>query len=245
MPENSFIVKTENFEGPLELLLNLVEKRKVFINDFSLSQIADEYISFIKKIEHFPFRDISNFIVIASTLILIKSKSLLPGLELSLEEEEDISNLEKRLAEYKLIRSLSRGLKDRFASNIIFSSSSIPISPVFTPDKHLSIGSLSKSIWEIIQNLPKNDKDENPKASIKKVVSLEEMIENLSERIRKNLKITFREFSDGMSRGEKLNTIVGFLAVLELFRTGLINLTQNANFADIHIENQSVEVPRY
>jgi len=245
MTDTDFVIKTEHFEGPLELLLSLIEKRKLFINDFSLAQIADDYISFINNSNNFPLKDVSNFIVLASILLLIKSKSLLPNLELTSEEEESIDDLERRLKEYKIIKSLSTHIQKRFGSNIIFSSSAMQATPVFTPDKTITKNSLKDSLFEVIARFPEKEKRENPKASIKKVISLEEMIDSLTERIKSNLKITFKDFSKSVNKGEKINTIVGFLAVLELFKGGLVNLSQNENFSDIHIESHNISTPRY
>ena len=78
MDGQEYTVKTEAFEGPLELLLNLIEKRKLFISDISLAQVADDYIEYINKQEDFPMASTADFILVASTLVLIKSKSLLP-----------------------------------------------------------------------------------------------------------------------------------------------------------------------
>jgi segregation and condensation protein A len=242
---NEFTIKTEHFEGPLELLLSMVEKRKLFINDFSLAQIADDYVAYVNKLGHFPLRDITEFIVIASTLILIKSKSLLPDLELSTEEEEDIADLEKRLKEYKLVKSLSKHIKNRFGMNIIFNSLGIEREPIFAPDDTISTDSLLNTVRDMINRFPKKESKENPKARIMKVISLEEMIEDLTTRIKSSLKLTFKEFSGKSSKGEKVNVIVGFLAILELFKGGLVNLSQHQNFSDIHIESHNVDVPRY
>ena len=98
--DNEYQVKTHIFEGPLDTLLSLIEKRKLFINDISLSKVADDYIAYIKSLENFPIADSAHFILIASTLVLIKSKSLLPNLTLSEEEEHSIEDLEARLREY-------------------------------------------------------------------------------------------------------------------------------------------------
>lgn len=245
MENNDFLIKTEHFEGPLELLLNLIEKRKLFINDFSLAQIADDYISHVNSLKDFPIRDISNFIVIASTLILIKSKSLLPNLELTSEEEENIEDLERRLKEYKLIKLLSKNILRYFGKNIIFSSETIQSPIVFTPDVSISKESLFNSITDVINRFPKKETKKNPKASIKKVVSLEEMIDSLSKRIKTSLKTTFKEFSGSITKGERINMIVGFLAILEMFKGGLISLSQNENFSDIHIESSDIDVPKY
>src|SRR3989338_7017919 len=112
--DSEYYVKTHIFEGPLDTLLSLVEKRKLFISDISLAQVADDYIAYIKSLEDFPIADSAHFILIASTLVLIKSKSLLPTLTLSEEEEHNIEDLEKRLAEYQKYKELSRHLRERF-----------------------------------------------------------------------------------------------------------------------------------
>ena len=104
METTSYKVKTEKFEGPLDLLLNLIEKRKLLINEISLAKISDDYIQFIKDSGNFPMGESANFILIASTLLLIKSRSLLPSLSLSQEEENSIEELEHRLKIYKEIK---------------------------------------------------------------------------------------------------------------------------------------------
>src|SRR4051812_32375972 len=99
-----FLVKHEQFEGPLDLLLSLIEKRKLFINDISLAKVADDFINHIKNFEQFPIGESANFILIASTLLLIKSKSLLPTLQLTEEEQGSIEDLETRLKIYQRIK---------------------------------------------------------------------------------------------------------------------------------------------
>ena len=91
-------VKTEVFEGPFDLLLSLVEKRKLFVNDIALAAVADEYIAALRsRTAEFPVAEASLFLVIAANLMLIKSRSLLPHLALSETEETDIEALETRL----------------------------------------------------------------------------------------------------------------------------------------------------
>src|SRR3989344_9116880 len=97
--KQQFHVKTEVFEGPLDLLLSLIEKHKLHINDVSLSKVTDDYISYVNAQVDFPMGQAADFILVASTLVLIKSKSLLPTLDLSKEEQGDIADLERRLKE--------------------------------------------------------------------------------------------------------------------------------------------------
>ena len=103
-------VKTSVYEGPLEVLLELIEKRKLLINDISLASVTDEYIARVNTMPHLPVGETAEFISLAATLLLIKSRSLLPNLQLSEEESRDIKELEYRLALYQLIKEASLGL---------------------------------------------------------------------------------------------------------------------------------------
>ncbi|HRH26824.1 MAG TPA: segregation/condensation protein A [Parcubacteria group bacterium] len=242
MPDE-YLVKTHIFEGPLETLLSLIEKRKLFINDISLAQVADDYIAYVKTLENFPLADSSHFILIASTLVLIKSKSLLPDLQLTPEEQEDIHDLEDRLKQYQKYKALSVHLKERFGIHIEYLR--LPSKEkkiVFTPDINTSISKIFETVKSVIQNIPK--KEFVPKAIVQKVISLEEMMTSLSERITKSFKMSFKDFS-GHGKAEKVNVIVSFLAMLELVKQGIINVRQDADFQDIEMETQSVGVPRY
>jgi len=240
----SYKVKTEHFEGPLDLLLTLIEKRKLHINDVSLGQVADDYVEYTKKLDQFPISETANFIYIASTLVLIKSRSLLPNLSLTTEEKESIEDLEERLRLYKQARDLSEHLKKNFGKNIIFTRtpSQKTIKPVFSPDKSMTIQNLFESIKGILKNLP--TKDFIPQIIVEKVISLEEAMNNLTERITASLNIGFREFSN-TSKEDKINMIVHFLAMLELVKQGIISVTQDKHFEEIRMETEKVTTPNY
>jgi len=239
-----FKVTVGTFEGPLDLLLSLIEKRKLPINDVSLSKVADEYIEHINTQEEFPLFQTSHFVLVASTLLLIKSKSLLPTLELTEEEEADIEHLERRLKLYKQIKELSLSIKNNFGERVLFEAeeSSTPNQPVFSPPQDTHLHSLSEAIVRVIKQLPKVERV--PEAVVKKIISLEDVISNLTERISKNLRMSFSEFS-GVGKAEKVEVIVGFLAMLELVKQGIINATQEGTFSDIHMETDTVGTPKY
>lgn len=101
-----FNINTEKFSGPLDLLLRLIEEKNLNINDIALSSVTNEYLEYIKSIKANP-NELADFLVIASTLILIKSKSILPTLELSSEETEEILDLKERLIVYKIFKDKS------------------------------------------------------------------------------------------------------------------------------------------
>ncbi|MBX4197779.1 segregation/condensation protein A [Candidatus Parcubacteria bacterium] len=243
MPLEDFKIKTEHFEGPLDLLLNLIEKHKLFINDISLSKVADDFIAHTKEMGNFPIAESAQFILIASTLLLIKSKSLLPTLDLTEEEETSIHDLEERLKLYQRIRDLSTHVHERFGKNISFEkNSSRIITPVFSPDESMTIPNLLTSIKSVLVNLPK--KEVLPKAVVRQVVSLEDMIESLTDRIKTSMKMSFKDFA-GVGKKEKVHVIVSFLAMLELVKQGVVDAVQHEDSDDIHIETQNVSVPRY
>ena len=242
-----FNIKNEHFEGPLDLLLNLIEKRKLFVNDIALSQVTDDFIAYVKQYEESAslvyLEKSAHFILVASTLLLIKSKSLLPQLSLTEEEQHSIEDLEARLREYQRIKELSVHIQHLFGSRFIFSK--LPQKPivVFAPDQSQTIPNLYEAIKRVLQQLPLK-KEKLPEVIVRQIVSLEEMIENLTTRIGSGLKMTFREFS-AEHKAEKVNVIVSFLAMLELVKTGLLRVEQHNAFSDIHMETDSLGTPRY
>lgn len=241
--ETDFKVKVGEFEGPLELLLDLVEKRKLHISDVSLSDVADTFIEYTKTHENFPLSDSADFILIASTLLLIKSKSLLPNLELTEEEKGNIEDLEARLVQYKKFKELAKNIEQMFGNFLYFANESKDLKVVFSPTYELTTGRLKDAMDSALQNIPK-PKETLQKVVVGRIVSLEEMIDRLRDRIESSLKTSFREFSN-MGKAEKVDVVVSFLAMLELVKQGLVNVSQENHFDDIHIESESIGVPKY
>ena len=242
MPED-FKVRVGEFEGPLELVLDLIEKRKMHISDVSLSQVADEFIEYIKSFEEFPIADSADFILVASTLLLIKSKSLLPNLQLTEEEQGSIEDLENRLASYKKYKELTVGIGKMFGNFLYFAEEKKRVSVGFFPTSDISLLSIKNALLEVLQNMPAKI-EELPKVVVEKIISLEEMIGNLSERIKTSLRTSFSDFA-GVGKAEKINIIVSFLAMLELVKRGMVRVSQDKHFEDIQIEGENVGVPSY
>ena len=237
---NTYIIKQASFEGPFSLLLSLIEERKLFINDISLASITDDYIKYVNTHNIDP-RFISSFILVASTLILIKSKSLLPDLSLTEEEKQDIINLEDRLRLYELYTKLSLNIKNNFGKNIIY----LPLERknyevIFLPDNQITKESMMSIAYDLLGKIPK--KTILPEVEVKKVISLEEMIDNLKDRIQKSMSFSFKEFTGKViTKEERVNTIVSFLAMLELVREGILNVIQDNHFEDILIHKNDSE----
>ncbi len=238
----AFTVKHNQFEGPLDLLLDLIEKRKLFVNDVSLAKVADDYIEYVKKLDEFPVADSAHFILVASTLLLIKSKSLLPTLTLTTEEQASIDDLETRLKIYERMRALAEGIKPLFGARIMISRGDIKQSPVFSPDKDMTLTNIVTAAGRVLSNLPK--REFLPKVLVDKVISLEVMIENLTQRVTEGLRMSFREFS-GAHKENKVHVIVSFLAMLELVKQGVIGVSQEKHFDDIHMQTEEIGVPKY
>jgi len=242
MPD-TFTVKTDAFEGPLELLLDLIEKRKLFVNDVALAQVTDDYMGYVARLTSFPMADVANFVVIASTLLLIKSKSLLPELSLTREEETDMRSLELRLKMYQYYRDLARELGIRFGTQMLFLRGFIPPQePVFVPHESITVGALGDALRAVLDAIPQPKK--MTETVVQKVVSIEEMIGNLTERIQKSITMRFSEFAG--SAKERGHVIVGFLALLELVKQGLVTVRQHGAFKDIEMEHSAPSsLPHY
>ncbi|MDQ2932933.1 MAG: segregation/condensation protein A [bacterium] len=239
----SFTIKTQSFEGPLDLLLDLIEKKKLFISDISLAKVTDDFISHVRQFENLPMAESAHFILVASTLLLIKSKSLLPELALTEEEKGDIQDLETRLKIYKRVKEASIHISKIFGTEKIFSQSRSRVAtPVFTPSDEITLQKACLSLKDLINRLPK--KENLPKHIVRKVVSLEDMIGTLTTRITSHLRMSFKEFT--MEHKEnRVHVIVSFLAMLELVKDGVLHVSQEKDFEDIHMETKSVGVPRY
>jgi segregation and condensation protein A len=242
MEQTTYRIHTEAFEGPLDLLLSLIEKRKVFASDVSLADVADDYIAYVRGLASFPVANAAGFLLVASTLALVKSRSLLPGLDITDEEKADIVDLEERLLVYKRIVNLATDLRERFGKRILFGKQGEgKRAIVFAPDPHQTADTLRDALKDVIARFPE-EKEVLPEATVRKVVSLEETITRLAERVARGLSISFREFA---GQGARADIVVGFLALLELVKQGAIDVTQGERFGDITMESLEGGVPRY
>ncbi|MDO8548405.1 MAG: ScpA family protein [bacterium] len=234
------VVKTSVYEGPLDLLLELIEKRKLLINDISLATVTEEYITKIKAMKDLPVGETAEFVSLAATLLLIKSRSLLPLLTLSDDESHDIKELQYRLAVYQLIKNSTRALQHAFDGSMLYEGAVPTLPPMYVPDPSVTPPGLRDVAHVLIDGFPKALT--LPKVGVSKIMSLEEMIERLAQRVGAALKLSFKEFS---GKNQKPDIIVSFLALLELVKQGIINATQEKEFGDINLESSAVSTPTY
>lgn len=233
MTKDSYRVKQERFEGPLDLLLDLISREKLPINEISLSRVTEEYLREVEKMESINRDALADFLVIASQLMLLKSRSLLPHLELSKEEEESIGDLERRLREYARLKELAGELKklEKRGADIYAREAYLGMPTIFYPPEKASPGILAAVFAAIIKTLPVSEELREEK--IRKVISLEEKIREIQARLTKSVDQAFSEIVKGSK--EKVEVIVSFLAILELAKQKIVLLHQDQSFGDIMV----------
>ncbi len=236
-----FTVRTPAYEGPFALVLELIEKRKLLVNDLSLSQVTDDFIAHVKGQAEFPMEDAADFIQVAATLLLIKSKSLIPDLELTGEEEEDVEDFKRRLIMYEKAREAARELSRIYGRQVMVPAGERAPEVMFAPSKDATLPNLEKALADALTALEEVEK--LPEARVRPMVTIEEMMERLLDRVQSKLSLSFKEFSGNTK--EKVEIIVSFLALLELVKQGNVDAEQGEHFSDIRITDLTTDVPKY
>ncbi|MBP7811739.1 MAG: segregation/condensation protein A [Candidatus Moranbacteria bacterium] len=208
--------RLEHFEGPLDLLLSLIEREKLDITTVSLAQIADQYLEHLAAERDVTLENLAAFLSVASRLLLIKSRALLPVLVFTEEEEESVDDLEWRLRQYRLFRDAAMTLGTWFGTrNEAYARESFPESQVvFYPPKGLSADDLARYFRSLLGDIPVYE--EIPEKIVEQIVSLEERIVHLQNHVAERLETSFAEFSG--SAKSKTDIIISFLALLELVK---------------------------
>ncbi|NCO25072.1 segregation/condensation protein A [Candidatus Parcubacteria bacterium] len=232
-------VSTQQFTGPLDLLLQLVEKKNLAITELSLAQVTQEYVAFLNEQEEINPEDLADFLVIASTLLLIKSRSLLPSLVLAPEEETEIMDLETRLKIYKLYKEAGGKIKEMFKKEIYVLNrpSWKNIEPKFSPPSNCSLESLNLAFLKILKEIQIEKAQPLAEKKIQKIASLEERIKELIQKITSGK--MFRLLDLTKEKQNKIDLILTFLAALHLAKQKIIKIKQKDNFGEIWISNQS------
>lgn len=237
----SYIVKASHyqseekilFEGPLDLLLDLIEKEKLEITDISIARVTDQFLRYLERNKNIGPQRLADFLLVAGKLILIKSKAILPLLELKEEEEMDIEKLKWQLREYQKFKEISREIKKiENRKKMFFSRGSyMGIKTVFCPPENLSSQDLTNIFENILDKLPKFEK--LTQETIKKVISIRDKIEHLKQSLAYRIEMTFHEATSGFVN--KVEVIVTFLAMLELVRKKVVVIEQTEMFGEIRI----------
>ena len=244
--------KLEHFEGPLDLLLHLIEKNKIDIYDIPIADITAQYLDYVRQMEREDLNIVSEFLVMAATLLDIKARMLLPR-EVD-EEGEEIdprAELVERLLEYKRYKLLADALADREEGALrhFYKESTLPpeiarYEPPVDLDKLLDGLTLAK-LKRIFEQVMKRQEDKiDPIRSSfgtirREPVSLEQKIGQVMSYARRQRRFSFRQLLE--NQGDKLEIVVTFLAVLELMKIGKIYLSQEETFGDMDIETLESE----
>ncbi len=227
---------TEKFSGPIEKLLELIEEKKLEITDLSLAEITADFLGYVKKIEAVEPRLLADFVAVAASLLLIKSKSLLPDLKLTIDEEESIKDLEGRLDFYRNFKPAMNHIK-RLAQekNVEISRPLFFCRPeVFYPSPEITIENLLKSAEKVLEALREMPEEQKMERSL---ITLEEKIEEIVARLKAEVErsTSFGNLLKDKSRSE---IVVLFLALLHLLSGQMISVKQNKGFSDILIEKK-------
>lgn len=240
-------VKLNVFEGPLDLLLHLIDKNKIDIYDIPIVEITDQYMDYIHSMEREDLGIMSEFMVMAATLIDIKCRMLLPKEKNEEGAEEDPrAELVEKLLEYKMYKYMSYELKDRMdeAAGVFYKKPTIPEEvlayrePIDTSEllQGLTLEKLNAIYKSVIRR--QEDKIDPIRSKFGKIekeeVSLSEKMLEMREYAKDHRKFSFKSLLEAQS--SRVQVIVTFLSILELMKMGHIYVTQENIFDDIHVE---------
>ena len=230
-------VKLEKFEGPLELLLELIEKEKLSITELNLAHVADQYLEYIKDNQNIHLENLADFLSVAAKLILIKSRALLPILKFSEEEEEEIEDLAHQLAEYKRFKEISIKIgKLAIAQRVCFSKAPYQgIRSVFYPPEDINAFDLKKYFQKVLSEIPVASVLQEE--IVGEIVTLEERISDLEIALRDKIETCFAELVSQAK--DKIDVIISFLAMLEMVKQKIIHVEQKELFHDIKLSMRS------
>ena len=243
-------IKLRKFEGPLDLLLHLIEKNDVDIYDIPISTITSQYMDYIESMKEFDMELASDFLVMGATLVSIKSRMMLPGMQAALGSGEDVVDPREELVislmRYKRCRIFASDLKERrdkfdgarFRYASTAKSLGITIAPA---EQAFSIEEFNEAV--AIINERNDSRFTDITAKIKHILrkdkmSVKERIKSIWRSITGKGKILFSSLFG--KKAEKMDKVVSFLAVLELVRDNKINVEQDRNFGEISIEEKKV-----
>jgi len=235
-----YTVRIEQFEGPLDVLLEMIEDRQLDITRLSLAKVTDQFVSYVENTENISLEYLADFLTVASRLLLIKSRALLPVLEVSDEEEEEMVDLEWQLKEYKRCKELAEHIRELFDSpqrlfrREAYLKSNLLHIPFPKRTYSFQGETMLMFIEQLIERMP--DPKALKKKIIRKVISVKEKIAYLKKRIEKNTTQTFSSFL-GLQPNRD-DVAVSFLAVLELERAHMIEAQQEENFGEIVLKKR-------
>lgn len=241
----SINIKLEMFEGPLDLLLHLIKKAEVDIYNIPIAEITDQYIAYLKAMEELDLEIASEFLVMASTLLEIKSKMLLPRTS-SKDNEEAVDldprqELVQKLVEYKKYKEFAEKLKEYEKSSSIFFKDPEIIDDIENKDiyfKNITVENLMTAYKKVIRAYENkfNKRSDIPKNIDYDEFKIEDKMDYIKDTVFSYKRVSFNIFFENAK--SKLEIVVTFLAMLELIKLRIIRAVQYRNFDEIIIEGQ-------
>jgi len=224
----------------MDLLLELIKKEKLSITELSLAHVTDQYLEYIKSNEEIQLGNLAEFLSVAAKLILIKSQTLLPLLEFTEEEEEEIKDLAKQLEEYKKFKEASIVLgKIAEGGKISYSRNGfVGVQALFYPPEDINVYDFRKYFQFVLQEIPIIEKLEEE--IVREVVTLEEKIDDLQNTLRQRVETSFSELT--ASATDKIDVILSFLAMLEMVKQRIIDVEQGELFEEIKLSIKSTVI---
>ena len=232
--DDEYKFKLENFEGPLALLLEIIRKNKMDIEEVKLADLTSQYLEYMDQLDTLDMEKASEFITIAATLIEIKSKSLLPRLEEENPEEEDSELvLLNRLKEYQIFKEAGEGLKEIEELNRMYKEPDKDVGAPRFIIKDMVLDKLLDAFVGLLTKVDKREIIEEPKKIQKDRFTVAEKIMSTREILKEKKSMKFQElFEEGQTRSELINI---FLALLELLKRQYAKITQEGLFQEITI----------
>lgn len=224
-----FNIKLEQYQGPLDVLLALIEGSEVDITNVALAKVTESYVAYLEKMPETATGEIADFLVVAARLLYLKSELLLPEEE---KEPEDHS-LEEQLRLYKRFMDAAHDLEKTFASNQqAYYRDTPPLTGEFIPPKEVTGNLLAQVMGQII-GIHTRTRKIVERVSIQKVISIEESIARIRAVLQTGKRVLFHQlFGKNADRGIR---IVHFLALLELVKQHHVRINQPGLFKEIHI----------
>lgn len=236
---NKYEIRLDNFEGPLDLLCHLVDKNKMDIHEVNISKITDQYIEYINAMKELNLDVTSEFVLMASTLLFIKSKSLLPK---QVEDEGELTEEEliHRIIEYKKYKEISKRLREQFD---IYSKRFYKLpDKIELPKRKLEEKYSSDLLEEAYRNLLKRNKEKiNVNAAnieriaITETVTVTSKVKDIFRELMKKPRFVFNKLCKS-KKYTKLETVTAFTGLLELTRRNKVKTEQEKIFGDITVE---------
>ena len=235
----SCVLKLEKFEGPLDLLLELIEKDKLDISDISLAKATDQFLDYLGELQEKNPWDIADFLIVAAKLILIKSRTLLPFFTITQEEEEELTELKENLIQYQQIRKGAKAIGD-MEKRIMTSyhrHSNLRYFHIFAPPENINISILWQCFNSIQSAQIKKEKLEEKNINLS--FFFEEKIKDIKFRLERNLQDHFHMIAD---KSSKTHIIISFLAILELIKQKFLIAEQDRVFGEIKLNKYTIEI---